>query len=196
MSGDETALAPTERNGLGLFYGKARCAECHSGKLLTDQKFHAIALPQFGPGRTRRFDPMVRDVGRMAQTDRLEDAYRFRTPALRNVALTSPYGHNGAYPTLEGIIRHHLDPENAFELWEIEQAKLPEVPWLNEVDYIAYQDDRERDRLKSNIDIQPVELTAVEVSEIVAFLNALTGGSSIKGRLGRPDNVPSGLEVD
>ncbi len=196
LSGDESALKPTERNGLNLFYGKARCVECHSGKLLTDQKFYAIALPQFGPGRTRRFDPMVRDVGRMAQTDRLEDAYRFRTPALRNVALTGPYGHNGAYSTLEGIVRHHLNPESAFESWEIEQAKLPEVPWLSEVDYVAYQDDRERNRLKSNIDIQSVELTDIEVEELIAFLNSLTGGSSVKGRFGRPERLPSGLEVD
>jgi hypothetical protein len=61
-------------------------------------------------GRTRRFDPYVRDVGRMAESNRLEDAYRFRTPMLRNVALTGPWGHNGAYATLEGIVRHHLDP--------------------------------------------------------------------------------------
>lgn len=196
ISGNETAMDTSSRNGLDLFFGKAGCGQCHSGPLLTDQEFYAIALPQFGPGRTRRFDPMVRDVGRMAQTDRLEDAYRFRTPALRNVALTSPYGHNGAYSTLEGIVRHHLNPENAFESWEIEQAKLPEVPWLSEVDYVAYQDDRERSRLKSSIDIQSVELTEIEVSEIVAFLNALTGETSIKGRLGRPESVPSGLEVD
>ena len=196
MSGNETAMESTAQNGLDLFFGKAGCTECHSGKLLTDQKFYALALPQFGPGRTRRFDPMVRDVGRMAQTDRLEDAYRFRTPALRNVALTSPYGHNGAYSTLEGIVRHHLDPASAFEIWKIEQAKLPEIPWLNKVDYIAYQDTRERERLKSNIDIKPVKLTDIEVAELVAFLNALTGTASVKGRLGRPESVPSGLEVD
>ncbi|MGE4611487.1 MAG: cytochrome c peroxidase [Paracoccaceae bacterium] len=196
LAGDENAMQPTAQNGLDLFFGKAGCATCHSGQLLTDEKFYALALPQFGPGRTRRFDPMVRDVGRMAQTDRLEDAYSFRTPALRNVALTSPYGHNGAYSTLEGIVRHHLDPANAFEIWQIKQAKLPDAPWLHEVDYIAYQDARERNRLKSKIDIRPVDLTAVEVTELVAFLNALTGKASVKGRLGRPERVPSGLDVD
>jgi len=196
LSGDQSAMGYQALEGLDLFYGKAGCAQCHSGKLMTDQKFYALALPQFGPGRTRRFDPMVRDVGRMAQTDRLEDAYRFRTPALRNVALTGPYGHNGAYPTLEGIIRQHLNPEKGFELWDIEQANLPDVPWLNEVDYIAYQDARERERLKSKVDIRPLELADSEVAELVAFLNALTGTASVKGRLGRPKSVPSGLEVD
>jgi len=196
LSGNETAIQPPARNGLDLFFGKAECAQCHSGPLMTDQEFYALALPQFGPGRTRRFDPQVRDVGRMGQTDRLEDAYRFRTPSLRNVALTGPYGHNGAYPTLEGILRHHLDPIGAFDNWQIEQAELSDVPWLSDVDYIAFQDIRERDRLKANIDIQPLELSTTEVTELVAFLHTLTGGASVQGRLGRPESVPSGLEVD
>ena len=104
LAGDESALTPKQRRGADLFYGKAGCADCHSGSLLTDQKFHALAIPPFGPGRTRRFDPYTRDVGRMGETDDLADAYRFRTPSLRNIALTAPYGHNGAYPDLEGII--------------------------------------------------------------------------------------------
>ena len=81
---------PRQQEGAALFHGKAGCADCHSGPLLTDQKFHALAIPPFGPGRTRRFDPYTRDVGRMGETDALEDAYRFRTPSLRNVALTAP----------------------------------------------------------------------------------------------------------
>ena len=117
LAGDKNALTTPQKEGMELFYGKAKCASCHSGSLLTDQKFHALAIPPFGPGRTRRFDPYVRDVGRMGETDRLEDAYRFRTPSLRNVALTAPYGHNGAFPELEGIIRHHLNPSISFRNW-------------------------------------------------------------------------------
>ena len=82
---------------------------------MSDQKFHALALPAFGPGKTRRFDLQPRDVGHMGESNRIEDAYRFRTPMLRNIALTAPYGHNGAYPTLEGIVRHHLDPLTALD---------------------------------------------------------------------------------
>ncbi|MCP5071810.1 MAG: hypothetical protein GY947_00760, partial [Rhodobacteraceae bacterium] len=117
LAGNDTALSEQQKRGLEIFFGKGGCANCHSGKLFTDHQFHALALPQFGPGRTRNFDPYVRDVGRMGETDHLEDAYRFRTPSLRNVALTAPYGHNGAYQTLRGIIRHHLDPRQAFERW-------------------------------------------------------------------------------
>ena len=125
IGGDVAALSNVQRRGAELFYGKAGCSSCHSGPLLSDQKFHALMIPPFGPGRTRRFDPFVRDVGRMGETDDLADAYRFRTPSLRNVTLTAPYGHNGAFPTLEGIVRHHLDARQSLKKWQPKHANLP-----------------------------------------------------------------------
>lgn len=196
LSGDKSALTSDQKRGLDLFFGKAGCSECHSGKLFTDHKFHALALPHFGPGRTRRFDPFVRDVGLMGESDRLEDAYRFRTPSLRNVALTAPYGHNGAYPTLEGIVRHHLNPITGFDSWQIEMVKLPKAEWLEAIDFVAFADRRERARLRNKVDIEPIDLNDQEIGYLIAFLNALTGTKSISGRLGKPTNVPSGLEVD
>ncbi len=196
LRGDETALSDPQRRGLDLFYGKAGCASCHSGPLLTDQEFHALALPFFGPGRTRQWDPIRRDVGRMGSSDRLEDAYRFRTPSLRNVALTAPYGHNGAYRTLEGIVRHHLDPAGSLADWEPLNAILPSAPWLEETDFLAFQDSRERARLAERTDIEPMSLTDDEIGDIIAFLHALTGTASVEGRLGKPERVPSGLPVD
>jgi cytochrome c peroxidase len=194
LGGDRHALPDAARAGMELFYGKAGCAECHAGPLMSDQEFHALALPHFGPGRTRRFDPYVRDVGRMAETNRLEDAYRFRTPMLRNVALTGPWGHNGAYATLEGIVRHHLNPLSSFQAWGPDMVSLPRDDRFADIDFIALQDDRERARLKARVDIAPLALEDAEVAELIAFLNALTG--SAKGRLGRPAAVPSGLPVD
>ncbi|WP_316014071.1 cytochrome-c peroxidase [Roseobacter sp. HKCCA0434] len=196
LAGDETALTDPQRRGLDLFFGAAGCGDCHSGPLLTDQQFHALALPHFGPGRTRRFDPYARDVGRMGESDRIEDAYRFRTPSLRNVALTAPYGHNGAYATLEGIVRHHLDPEAAFDAWTAEGVSLPDIPWLAAADFLPLQDSRERARLRSRIDIAPRDLTDAQVADILAFLTSLTGETALSGRLGIPESVPSGLPVD
>ena len=63
--------------------------------LFTDQKFHALAIPPFGPGRTRRFDPYTRDVGRMGETDDLASTPIVFAPSLRNIALTAPYGLTG-----------------------------------------------------------------------------------------------------
>jgi cytochrome c peroxidase len=196
LGGDLSALTDAQQSGTALFYGKANCASCHSGPLLTDQAFHALALPHFGPGRTRRWDPIVRDVGRMAASDRLTDAYRFRTPSLRNVALTAPYGHNGAYPDLLGIVKHHLQPSISLAEYDPALARLPKVPWLMAADFRPLDDHRERARLGAAVDIAPKSLTAVEVDQLVAFLHSLTGTHSIDGRLGRPARVPSGLGVD
>lgn len=196
LAGNFTALTSDQKSGMKLFFGSAKCSTCHSGSLLTDHKFHALALPSFGPGRTRRFDPIARDVGRMGETDRIEDAYRFRTPALRNVALTGPYGHNGAYSTLAGIVRHHLDPVNAFESWVGSEANLPKANWIEASDFLPLDDARERARLTSKLDIKSQKLGDSDIKSLVAFLQSLTGAKSIEGRLGAPLDVPSGLKVD
>lgn len=196
LAGDPTALTPQQKRGLALFYGPARCGTCHSGPLLTDHGFHALALPPFGPGRTRAFDPYARDVGRMGETDRLADAYRFRTPSLRNVALTAPYGHNGAYATLEGIVRHHLDPLVALARWDRGQVVMPDHAPFRATDFAVWEDAREMARLRARVDIAPVTLSDAQVADLVAFLHSLTGRTAATGRLGKPDAVPSGLPVD
>ena len=196
LAGDAVALSPEAAHGMGLFYGKAGCAGCHSGPLLSDQGFHALGLPAFGPGKTRAFELLPRDVGRMAESDRLEDAYRFRTPMLRNVALTAPYGHNGAYPTLEGMIRHHLNPSKARTDWSRDQARLIPVAWLSHADFIVQSDRREMERQNGLLDIDPLSLKDAEIAALVAFLESLTGESAKNLPLGRPKDVPSNLPVD
>ena len=196
MSGDVDAMSREQIEGLNLFFGKARCSSCHGGPFFTDQEFYALALPPLGPGRTRRFDLHSRDVGRMAETDRIEDAYRFRTPSLRNVALTAPYGHNGAYGDLRGMIEHHLDPLGSLENWRRDQVELPSVNWLDDLDFIVHDDRLEMERYRKFIDIRPVLLDDDEIGALVAFMHALTGRDSVNGRLGRPESVPSGLPVD
>ena len=191
-----TPLPDSAERGRVLFFGEAGCASCHSGPLFTDQNFYALGLPAFGPGRTRLFDKMPRDVGRMGQTDLLSDAYRFRTPSLRNVALTAPYGHNGAYPTLTDMIRHHSDPVAMRNAWTQDMAALPEAPWLAGVDFAIQQDSREMARQAAVLDINPVALSSNEISDIEAFLHALTGAGVNDRPLGRPTSVPSGLPVD
>ena len=191
-----SSLTEQAERGRALFFGQARCASCHSGPLFTDQDFHALGLPAFGPGRTRTFDKLPRDVGRMGETDMLSDAYRFRTPSLRNVALTAPYGHNGAYPTLQDMIRHHSDPTGTRAAWSTDMAALPDAPWLAAVDFAIHQDVREMVRQDGALDINPVALSDAEITDITKFLSALTGVSADERPLGRPDEVPSGLPVD
>ncbi|WP_100366336.1 cytochrome-c peroxidase [Yoonia maricola] len=190
-----TPLPVDAERGRDLFFN-SRCASCHAGDLFTDQSFHALGLPAFGPGRTRQWDQISRDVGRMAETNLAEDAYKFRTPSLRNVALTAPYGHNGAYPTLAAMIRHHADPMAQRSAWTVEQADLPHVPWLAAVDFAIRQDATEMARQTAAIDLRPIALTDAEIDDLVAFLNALTGETAHTRPMGRPDTVPSGLPVD
>lgn len=188
LAGDTAALTPDQQAGMDLFYGKAMCSTCHSGSLLSDQKFHALSLPAFGPGRTRRFDPYARDVGHMGESDALEDAYRFRTPMLRNIALSGPYGHNGAYATLEGMIRHHLNPQAAKARWTKQDAGLPNIPWLAGGDFVIQSDRIEMARHSAKIDITPVDLNDQEVAQLVAFMHALTGQSLDKPPFGVPED--------
>lgn len=193
LNGNLQALTFDQKNGMNLFFGKAECASCHSGKLLSDQKFHALQLPAFGPGRTRRFDPIPRDVGRMGKSDLLEDAYRFRTPMLRNVALTAPYGHNGAYPTLEGIIRAHIEEE---PVWSRDLVELPTAPWIGSVDFVIQDDVREIGRQAIARDTKITNLRSKEIDDLVEFIKGLTGKSIKSTPFGIPEAVPSGLALD
>jgi cytochrome c peroxidase len=190
-----TPLPEDAERGRELFFNN-RCASCHAGPLFTDQQFHALGLPAFGPGRTRQWDQISRDVGRMAETNLLEDAYKFRTPSLRNVALTAPYGHNGAYPTLAAMVSHHADPAGSAASWTSDMAKLPDVPWLAATDFAIREDSAEMTRQTAINDLRPILLSDRDVSDLVAFLNALTGETALTRPMGRPTTVPSGLPVD
>lgn len=138
--------------GRQLFFSEAGCANCHSGPLLSNQKFYALDLPAFGPGRTISWDPSARDVRRMGESDDLRDAYRFKTTRLRNITLTRPDGNNGAYQTLEGRLYHHLKPHSMRAAWTRDMAALPSVLWLKDIDLSSNQIVmRSRDKLRKLI---------------------------------------------
>lgn len=194
VSGDANAMSDAEKRGAKLFFGKAECSTCHAGPFFTDHGFHSIGVPQFGPGK-EGVTLKQADLGRGAITGDDEDNYRFRTPSLRNVALTAPYGHTGAYPTLEAMVRHHLDPIRSLVNYDSSQAILHKVD-LEESDWIVSGDNAELLRIAQAIEIVPVKLTEDDIGDLVAFLGALTDPGSIHGRMGVPARVPSGLPVD
>ena len=180
--------------GMSLFYGKAQCSTCHAGQFQTDHDFHAIALPQVGPGKSARFETHARDEGRLRVTGNPADAYKFRTPSLRNIAQTAPYGHNGAYATLEAMIRHHLDPVASLKAYNAAQLVLPDLQ--NSQDFRATHDPDEQAAIAAANELSPSNLSETEIIQIVAFLNALSDTASLAGKLGVPQTVPSGLPVD
>ena len=189
-----TALPSDGRVGMELFYGKAECSTCHAGQFQTDHGFHAIAMPQIGPGKAARFESHARDEGRMRVTGNPEDAYKFRTPSLRNVAETAPYGHSGAYATLKAVIEHHLDPQKALQNYDRSQLILPDLP--NSKDFRVMSDPQELAAITAANELQPLKLAPSEVDQIIAFLETLSDKDSLTGRLGVPKQVPSGLPMD
>jgi cytochrome c peroxidase len=145
IRGDEKAMSENAQAGMELFYegdsnGQA-CADCHSGLYQTDQQFHAIAMPQIGAGRGSNSPGKTgghEDFGREQVTGDVNDTLKFRTPTLRNVAMTAPYGHGGAYDTLRAVVEHHLDAVNSLYAYNSNrQAILPTHPTLDAEDYAA-----------------------------------------------------------
>jgi cytochrome c peroxidase len=190
----EDALSDAQRRGMELFYGEAGCGTCHAGPFQADHAFHAIAMPQLGPGKAARFERHARDEGRLRVTGAAADAYAFRTPSLRNVVQTAPYGHAGAYRTLEAVVRHHLDPVASLYAYDRSQAILPGLDGAD--DWRVMDDPDELAAIAEANDLEPTALTDDEVADILAFLEALTDPTSLEGRLGIPESVPSGLPID
>jgi len=228
LDGELEALSDEAREGVELFYGKAACVTCHSGKFQTDHDFHSIAMPQIGPGKSDGWDAdywqttgikaFPEDFGRGRVTTRPEDMYKFRTPSLRNVALTGPWGHDGAYDSLEAVVRHHLAPVEALEQYEIPAGYLEPLgavleltgrgssfqqSWLapqrlagfNLRDSWVQNHPELRNRIAESNELSPQSLTDYEVECILAFLESLTDPRSIDLAAEIPDRVPSGLSV-
>ena len=193
LRGQGTLLAQAEA-GKDLFYGKAKCSTCHAGQFQTDHDFHAIAMPQFGPGKAPAFLDHFRDDGRMAVTGQIEDEFAFRTPSLRNVAHTAPYGHTGAYATLQGVIQHHLAPVQSLTDYERSQVIFPALE--GHEDWTILNDERQQSAIASANALAPQTLEPNEITQIIAFLESLTDQTSLNGRLGIPASVPSGLPLD
>ncbi len=198
LKGEFRALSREARSGMNLFYGKARCGSCHSGTFQTDQSFHAIAMPQIGPGKgdnQAAYADGRDDFGRERVTHRSSERFRFRTPALRNIALTAPYGHAGAYNTLEAVVRHYIDPANALRQYATEQAVLPSRPDLDALDLVVQNDPNRLEAMAAANEALPIELGDREVQDLLAFLHALTDPAALDLRADVPPSVPSGLPV-
>ncbi|MFY0618868.1 cytochrome-c peroxidase [Shimia sp.] len=191
---DGTPLSDAAMSGMDLFYGRANCSTCHAGQFQTDHSFHAIALPQIGPGKAAPFERHNRDIGRGRVTGADEDFYRFRTPTLRNIKQTGPYGHNGAYTSLEAIVRHHLDPVASLMQYTADNATYSDGEFENDFKVMSLP--IEVLQIAGANELNPVALTDQEVADILAFLESLTDYDALKGRLGVPETVPSGLPMD
>ncbi|WP_083234277.1 cytochrome-c peroxidase [Candidatus Marithrix sp. Canyon 246] len=198
LRGNHDVASQQQIRGAKLFYGKARCSSCHSGAFQTDHKFHAIGIPQIGPGKGDNlpgYNDGHDDFGRERVTNNENDRFKFRTPSLRQVAMTGPWGHDGAYNDLEQMVRHHLNPVEVLNNYDISQAVLASRADLDKIDLIVHQDKKRRQAIIDAIEIKPIKLTDKEVSDLVAFLHALTDVNCIDLRKTAVNQVPSGLAI-
>lgn len=192
LRGEPGALTPQQDRGRQLFYGRADCSRCHAGPLQTDHRFHSIAMPQIGPGKGDGADGHE-DFGRERVTGNRADRYRFRTPSLRNVELTGPWGHDGAYATLEAMVRHYDNPGRAIRDYDRTQAILPSRRSLNLLDFLVMEDPARVDAIAGSNQARPVRLSPQDVADLVAFLRSLTDPRAYTLVDEVPTRVPSGL---
>src|SRR2546430_5470900 len=131
------------------------------------------------------------DLGRGALFNQEFYKFAFRATPLRNVELTAPYMHDGAFPTLEAVLKHYTDVPRA--LREYDTSQLP--PALQQM---YHGDDATIAAVLTNLDgrlTQPLNLSDVEIGELVAFLKSLTDPAARDLTSLIPARVPSGLPV-
>ncbi len=131
-------LTAAEERGRKLFIGdKAKCFDCHKREDFTTDEFKNIGLYN---------ERSLNDAGLFYITKKIGDKGKFKTPGLRNIAVTAPYMHNGIFKTLEDVVDYYNDP-------------LKFVPDAINID----------DALK-----KPLGLTGKEKKDLVSFLKTLT----------------------
>jgi cytochrome c peroxidase len=144
-------LSEEEKRGLQLFVTEydpkrglfgADCFHCHGGTLMTDQQFHNNGLAL-----------TPEDLGRMKVTGVEADQGKFKTPTLRNIALTAPYMHDGRFQTLEEVVEHYSSGVKRSATLDPNLAKHP---------------------------VEGLRLSAEDKRALVAFLKTLTDEAFVR----------------
>lgn len=173
FAGEEGGLTPAQKRGFDLFVNKGRCVSCHvieqTQALFTDNRFHNIGvgindIQQDVPKLASEFlkaeatasevdvevltDKRTSELGRFAISRDLDDLGSFKTPTLRNVAVTAPYMHDGSLETLDEVVIHYNNGG------------------------VTAEGDPVNDFLSGGI--RPLNLTDEEMDDLVAFMEALT----------------------
>lgn len=180
MRGDDGALNDAQKRGLDLFAGKAGCIACHTGPLLSDEKYYNLGVPAFGGWETDpvaqitfRFELFAKgstekmyrstkdDPGLYFRTKQKADKGKFRTPSLRYTKYTYPYMHNGMLETLRDVVEF----------------------------YNAGGGENEFAANKTAM-IKPLGLSDTEIDDIVAFLESLSGDEILTEEPDLPEMQP------
>ncbi len=173
FGGDKTAMSEAAVRGFKVFLEDGRCVSCHTIEqdhaLFTDQRFHNIGVginriqdkvpeiaPKFLEAKAKGMDvdkavltdPNSSELGRFAVTDGLDELGSFKTPTLRNVAVTGPFMHDGSIKTLRDVVVHYNNGG------------------------VTTKGERVNDFLSGGI--RELNLDEQQISDLVAFMEALT----------------------
>jgi cytochrome c peroxidase len=158
MRGNTKSMSSAQKRGFNLFAGKAKCATCHFIPL-----FNGVVPPAFaeteseilGVPKSKSKDPaeLDDDLGKFNTTHSIIHKFSFKTPTLRNVELTAPYMHNGVYTTLEEVMEFYNNGGGKGLGIAPEFQTLP---------------------------FDKLNLSKTEISDIIAFMRALTDTSFAK----------------
>lgn len=185
LAGNDQALTEEQLVGARDFLS-LRCAACHNGPAFTDNQFHNVAVPQLGPGKGNG-SGLNDDYGRFNIRDHATMQYAFRTPGLRNVVLTGPYGHDGAFASLRDFIAHYSDSDVKLRTFDpLTLEPLLQGTLVDNADAILAT----RDTLLNGV-VLPDSI----VDHLMAFMDALTDDPAHYPSV-IPARVPSGLPVD
>ena len=144
LQGNTTALSDQEKRGALLFFGKAECNSCHTGKALSSMEFHALGVTDLiGPGTYGTSTDKVENLGRGGFTGNDADMFKFKVPQLYNLKDSPFYGHGGEFNTIREVV-------------EYKNAAVPENPNVpaNKISPM----------------FKPLGLSSAEIDDIVAFL--------------------------
>jgi enediyne biosynthesis protein E4 len=184
-------LTEQQKRGALLFFasaedGGAGCASCHSGDNFSDEKFHIVAVPQFGRGVGEGRHASDTGFGQHSW-DRTNDDFKFRTPSLLNVAHQSSFGHTGAWVRLRDVIRHKLDVGYSIDTYDWSLCGLPQFAYAGLCSQISYLNAEDHTRgalnqlLQARLDtpastplLRDVSLAEAQIDDLEAFLDALS----------------------
>ncbi|HJR15825.1 MAG TPA: cytochrome c peroxidase, partial [Gemmatimonadales bacterium] len=186
LAGNDRAMTEIQLKGARNFMS-ARCSVCHNGPALTDNRFHNVAVVQFGPGQGDGLSGRD-DFGRMRVTGNPADRYAFRTPPLRNVELTAPYGHNGAFFDLRDFVAHYSESDVKLIEFDITRLEvlLQATVLPTFADILATRDPL----------LDGVVFSDQVIGEVTEFMKALTDPAARNLQGVVPGRVPSGLSID
>lgn len=140
LRGETGAMTIQEKQGAILFFGKAKCEECHSGPALNSMAFYAIGMPDMPVSESVR--PLPPSRGRGGFNGAEQDEFKYKVPQLYNLSDSPFYGHGGSFRTIREVVEYYNDG-------------IPAVPLPS-------------GRLEPRF--KPLHLTADEVSALTAFL--------------------------